>query len=184
MSAGAWSIRNLPAGEIVERADEVAGIYQRAFGYTAAQRDQFRSRLVVNVPRYGGTLLLAAEDGAGRMLGFLYGYDLVRGNWWPQQIAPALEAAGHGRWLEDAFELAEIEVDPAAQRRGIGSALLRAMLDATSHRRALLSTTADPVDRAKVLYRRHGFVELLPRFRYGGSGNPAVIMGRERDRLP
>jgi ribosomal protein S18 acetylase RimI-like enzyme len=37
---------------------------------------------------------------------------------------------------------------------------------------------ADPADRAKDLYRRFGFVDILPEFHYPGSDETAIIMGR------
>ncbi|NLG09000.1 MAG: GNAT family N-acetyltransferase [Deinococcales bacterium] len=176
----AWTIRRLPLAEAEDRVAEMGGVYQRAFGYDRSRRHHFEQRLLMNLPRYRDVVVLAAEGPSGELLGFLYGYDLERGHWWPEQIAPALERAGLGDWLDDAFELAELEVDPPAQRQGIGSRLLRTLEGLTAHRHTLLSTTADPADRAKVLYRRHGFVDLLPGFRYGGVGDPAVIMGRRR----
>ena len=88
--------------------------------------------------------------------------------------------AGHADWQNGAFELAEIAIDPAVQGRGIGTALIEAFLAEVPDRTILLSASADPADRAKDLYRRFGFVDLLPDFRYpGGEDDPAIIMGRK-----
>lgn len=182
MGESAWNVRRLPLVEVEQRTLEIADVYRRAFGFGEYQRNQFLNRLEANLYRYRDTVLLAVEDERGELLGFLYGYDFRRGQWWPEQIGPALEAAGHAEWMEDTFELAELEVDPRAQRQGVGTALLRTLFRTVRHRYVLLSTTADPDDRAKVLYRRHGFVDLLPEFRYPGVRQPAVIMGRRNER--
>ncbi|MFI2362691.1 GNAT family N-acetyltransferase [Promicromonospora sp. NPDC019610] len=173
------TIRALETSEVRRRADEIAGVFQRAFGYSDERRDHFRDTRLAYLPLYDGALTLGAfEDEA--LVGFVYGFDYQPGHWWPQQVGPALERAGHGEWAEDAFELNELEVLPEHQGRGLGTALMRQLLGRTPHRHTLLSTTADPADRAKVLYRRLGFVDLIPGFRYAGVTEPANIMGRRR----
>ncbi len=72
-------------------------------------------------------------------------------------------------------------VEPAYQGRGIGAALLSALLDEAA-RRALsvvrLEVRADNA-RAQQLYRRHGFVPAgLRRNYYQPSGTDAVVMVR------
>jgi GNAT superfamily N-acetyltransferase len=173
------TIRGLATSEVLRRADEIAGIYQRAFGYSDARRDHFRDTRLAYLPLYDGALTLGAFVGDA-LVGFVYGFDYEPGHWWPQQVGPAIERAGHADWTEDTFELNELEVLPEHQGRGFGTALMRALLDRTTHRHTLLSTTADPADRAKVLYRRLGFVDLVPGFRYPGIAEPANIMGRRR----
>jgi GNAT superfamily N-acetyltransferase len=173
------TIRTLATSEVLRRADEIAGIYQRAFDYSAERRDHFRDTRIAYLPLYDGALTLGAFDGE-TLVGFVYGFDYQPEHWWPQQVGPALDRAGHAGWTRDAFELNELEVLPEHQGRGLGTALLRTLLDTAPHRHTLLSTTADPVDRAKLLYRRLGFVDLVPGFRYAGITEPANIMGRRR----
>ena len=173
------TIRVLETAEVLRRADDLARIYQRAFDYTDERRDHFRDTRLAYLPLYDGALMLGAFDD-DTLVGFVYGFDYQRDHWWPQQVGPALEGAGHAAWTEDTFELNELEIQPEHQGRGFGSALLRELLSRTTHRHTLLSTTADPVDRAKVLYRRMGFVDLVAGFRYAGVAEPANIMGRRR----
>ncbi|WP_369371425.1 GNAT family N-acetyltransferase [Promicromonospora sp. Populi] len=175
------TIRVLETPEVLRRADELARIYQRAFDYSAERRDHFRDTRLAYLPLYDGALTLGAFDGDA-LVGFVYGFDYQRDHWWPQQVGPALAEAGHSGWTEDTFELNELEILPEHQGRGFGTALLRELLARTPHRHTLLSTTADPADRAKVLYRRLGFVDLVPGFRYAGVTEPANIMGRRRQR--
>ncbi|MFI6427947.1 GNAT family N-acetyltransferase [Promicromonospora sp. NPDC050880] len=173
------TVRALETPEVLRRADELARIYQRAFGYSDERRDHFRDTRLAYLPLYDGALTLGAFDGTD-LVGFVYGFDYQPGHWWPQQVGPALAHAGHAGWTDDAFELNELEVLPEHQGRGHGTALLRELLSRVAHRHTLLSTTADPGDRAKVLYRRLGFVDLVPGFRYAGVAEPANIMGRRR----
>jgi GNAT superfamily N-acetyltransferase len=173
------TIRALGTSEVLRRADQIAGIFQRAFGYSDERRDHFRDTRLAYLPLYDGALTLGAFEN-GDLVGFVYGFDYQPEHWWPQQVGPALERAGHAGWTEDAFELNELEILPEHQGRGLGTALLRELFDRTTHRHTLLSTTADPADRAKVLYRRLGFVDLVPGFRYAGLTEPANIMGRRR----
>lgn len=173
------TIRALATSEVLLRADEIAGIYQRAFGHADERRVAFRDTRLAYLPLYDGALTLGAFDGKA-LVGFVYGFDYDPGHWWPHQVGPALAQAGHAGWTEDAFELNELEVLPEHQGRGIGTALMRELVDRTTHRHTLLSTTADPADRAKALYRRLGFVDLVVRFRYAGVSELANIMGRRR----
>lgn len=173
------TIRTLETSEVLRRADEIAGIFQRAFGYSDERRDHFRDTRLAYLPLYDGALTLGAFEGAD-LVGFVYGFDYQPEHWWPRQVGPALAQAGHAAWTEDAFELNELEILPEHQGRGLGTALLSGLFDRIAHRHTLLSTTADPADRAKVLYGRLGFVDLVPGFRYAGVAEPANIMGRRR----
>lgn len=174
------TVRALDTAEVLRRADELADVYQRAFGCSAARRDHFRDTRLAYLPLYDGAVTLAAFEGE-TVVGFVYGFDYQPDHWWPRLVGPALAEAGHAGWTHDAFELNELEVLPEHQGRGHGTALLRALLERLPHRHTLLSTTADPADRAKVLYRRLGFVDLVPGFRYPGVAEPANLMGHRRD---
>jgi ribosomal protein S18 acetylase RimI-like enzyme len=165
------------------RARDVAGavarIYRDAY---ATPDDDLRAFIGGAFARHatwpGFRLLVATFNGIPA--GFIYGYDTRPGQWWHDTIRPAMVVANCDTWLEDAFELAEVAVDPAVQGRGIGTALIEAFLAEVPGRTVLLSAMADPADRAKDLYRRFGFIDLLPEFRYPGSEDePAIIMGRQ-----
>jgi [ribosomal protein S18]-alanine N-acetyltransferase len=75
-----------------------------------------------------------------------------------------------------------IAVAPAAQRRGIGTALLTALIDEAKDRKVGhldLEVRADN-ESAQRLYRRHGFSQIaLRRNYYQPSGMDAIVMRRE-----
>lgn len=174
-------IADLTAEQIRARREEILGVYQRAFSCSDARRDSFGAFLDEALRDYAGVRVLAALDAGdderepGRLLGFLYGYAYERGHWWPDQVGPALQAAGHGDWERDAFEVVELAVAPEAQGRGIGGALLAALLDGLAQRHVLLATDQD--NPARQLYRRCGLVELVADFRYSPEGDPVVLLG-------
>lgn len=75
-----------------------------------------------------------------------------------------------------------IAVAPAAQRRGIGTALLKVLVDETRARgvdHLDLEVRADN-DAARRLYERHGFTEIAVRRNYyQPSGTDAIVMRKD-----
>lgn len=125
-----------------------------------------------------------SAGGAGGVLaGFTYGFHGAPGQWWHDMVAGALAvspAPDAGTWLSDSFEVAELHVLPAYQGSGIGRELLLRLTTGRPERTAVLST-ADTDSRARRLYRRVGFTDLLTAFRFSGGDPPYAVMGA---RLP
>jgi ribosomal protein S18 acetylase RimI-like enzyme len=167
----------LSSAEAVGRAERISQIYREALGHSQASGEHFAETFRRCMASYPGASCLAAQD-RGEVVGFVYGFDFVPGHWWPEQITPEMVAAGHEGWLTDTLEIVEVEVDPAYQGQGIGTAMLHRQLGAMRQRQALLATRPD--NPARRLYRRLGFAELLPDFTYPGTEMPAVIMGWRR----
>ena len=89
---------------------------------------------------------LRTQSGRDRLtvIGFAYGFHGANGQWWHDLVRSALTAAG-GRelaqaWLDDSFEVAEVHVHPAYQGRGVGRAMVPALIHPRLERTALLST--------------------------------------------
>lgn len=119
--------------------------------------------------------LLAARDDSGRIVGFAYGYTGAYGQWWTDLVARHLDDATRATWLDPPhFEVVELHVDPGAQRTGIGTALLDALLARQTHDRAVLAT--DPRSpSAPPFYRRHGWTRLGS---YPARGGPKDVLGK------
>jgi ribosomal protein S18 acetylase RimI-like enzyme len=178
----AIAIHRIEPFRVRDVASAVARIYRNAYGIE--EDDQLQRFINGAFARHatwpGFTLLIATVENVPA--GFIYGYDSRPGQWWHDTIRTAMASAGHEAWQRDAFELAEIAVDPAVQRRGIGTALIEAFLAGVPGRTVLLSASADPADRASDLYHRFDFVDLVDPFHYPGADDePAVIMGRRPD---
>jgi ribosomal protein S18 acetylase RimI-like enzyme len=71
------------------------------------------------------------------------------------------ELAGFVSWkhLGDTLDIHRLAVDPAFHRRGVGRALVRAVLDVEEAARTIVQTGAAN-EPAKALYRSEGFMEV------------------------
>lgn len=164
---------DLPHVEVLGRADalsagdEVVTVYRAAFGApgydeTEEQVRTFATEVLPTHATYAGFRMAVLRE-KGTLLGFAYGYAGEHGQWWTERVkttAPSEAATVLGAWLGGHFEVAELAVDPGAQGRGFGAALMDALLLGIPHDRALLSTYAG--DRpATRLYARLGWRRLV-----------------------
>jgi ribosomal protein S18 acetylase RimI-like enzyme len=116
-----------------------------------------------------------ALDAHGAMLGFGYGYTSLPGQWWHDLVRRAVTQDAD-YWLQEAFELSELHVRPAAQGQGLGERLLRSLADGLPHRTMLLSTP-EGENRAWRLYRRLGFQDLAREHLFPGDHRPFGVLG-------
>ena len=120
--------------------------------------------------------------GTGRLpiIAFSYGFHGADGQWWHDLVRSALTRMGGydlaQTWLADSFEVAEVHVHSDYQGRGIGRRMVPALLHPRLERTALLSTQ-DADSRARRLYRRLGFGDLLTGYRFPGTDPPYAVMG-------
>ena len=154
--------------------EAAAGIYGAAMQRTPDLVAQRRDIMAGHVDRQG-FVAAAAIDGT-RLVGFGYGYRGRPGEWWHDVVAGALGREQSRQWLSDAFELAELHVDPSHQGNGVGRRLLQAVLDEAGSRTVVLSTH-DRESVARALYRSVGFVDLLRDFRFPGSHEVYAVLG-------
>jgi ribosomal protein S18 acetylase RimI-like enzyme len=156
-------------------AADAATIYGAAMGRPAEVVLQRRDVFAVHVS-YPGFVAAGAFDEPADLVGFGYGYHGRPGQWWHDIVASGLGRGQSGRWLANAFELAELHVDPAHQGHGLGRALLTDVLARTDAAHAVLSTP-DSETPARLLYRSFGFRDLRREFRFPGSPEAYAIMG-------
>lgn len=117
-----------------------------------------------------------SRQSPGQIAGFSYGYRGAIGQWWFNEVARGLGNVADP-WLLDYFELTELHVRPSQQGRGIGEALLRALV-APAPNRAVLLSTPEGENRAWRLYRRLHFENVLRTFLFSGDGRPFAVLGR------
>ena len=176
-------IRRLTNAEFGILAPQLVDIYLDAMDYPRSIRSE-RIRVWRGEVTSPGFTALAAIDNS-HILGVAYGFLGQRERWWDRQLIRALR---ENNSLDDAardmlrnyFEVAEVHVSPAAQGRGLGTQLLRTLLDAAPAPWALLSTpeTAGEANGAFHLYRAFGFTDIARDFYYSGDPRPFAILGR------
>jgi ribosomal protein S18 acetylase RimI-like enzyme len=124
------------------------------------------------LPDYHGIVALRA----GALVGFGFGARSLPGQWWHDRVAEQVGVAHPA--LQDAWVLVDLAVAPEVRSRGIGSALMEALLAAQHSPRALLSTEVGNAG-ARRLYERHGWSYLHPGFAFNPGEQPYVVMRRE-----
>ena len=150
------AVRALTVAEATARQPELLALEERASGPAGPGRAAIMARHF----GYAGFRAVVAED-AGRLLGFCYGYVSAPGQWWNGEVRRAIGEDRARAVLDGALEIAELHVDPPAQRRGLGRGLLYALADGAGERHAVLTTDATN-GRARALYGSAGFTVLHP----------------------
>ncbi len=163
---------------IVER---LLPVYRAAFAAPPYRRDAVQTRafadtLARHAEHRDFQCCLAREASGGRILGFSYGYSGEAGQWWHDVVAGAMRQELVESWLNGGFELAELAVLPDVQGRGLGGRLHDTLLDGQTNRTALLSTIEHDTP-ALHLYRKRGWIELLPRVMFPNVTDPYLVMG-------
>lgn len=111
--------------DLPSRVDEAVEVEAAAFRRPV---DRNRAGGYLRHSTYPGFSALGAFDRDDRLVGFGYGHTDAPGQWWHEQVAPALAEAGCSEWLAEAFVLVELHVLPAHQGRGLGRRLLTELL--------------------------------------------------------
>jgi ribosomal protein S18 acetylase RimI-like enzyme len=165
------------AAEFEPLVPAAAHVYGAAMGRSAELVVQRREIMQSHLHRSG---FAAATATAGAdLVGFGYGYRGRRGEWWHDTVARAIGRSAAKRWLDQAFEIAELHVLPDFHGQGVGRRLLDLLLDRADGSTVVLSTH-DRESPARSLYRSAGFTELQTGFVFPGSAEVYAIMGRDR----
>ncbi len=150
-------------------------MHRSALGAGALSDAWAQDRLPAHVQRDDFVFLVARE--AGEIVGFGYGYTGAYGRWWTEHVAATLSAEQRALWLDPPhYEIVELHVQPARQRRGVGSALLAQLLTRQPHDRAVLTTQAGS-RKARTFYAKNGWVELAS-IDFGAGYPPYVALGK------
>jgi len=193
---GGLELRELGAGEFLANLDACTRVYaaamnppeyqlpgrhsimERHAGYAA-----FRAIAVIQADGAGSAgdePAWTSPAGNGPLIAFAYGFHGEGGQWWHDLVSQAVTSV-RGRetaadWLTDSFEIAEVHVLPGHQGQGTGQAMMLRLTAGRPERTAVLSTM-DADTRARRLYRRLGFTDLIAGFAFAGSEDPYAIMG-------
>ncbi len=173
---------------VTARLEQFVAVYRAAFAPAPYNREEpevleFARALPLHTHR-DGFRAVAAFDGDGHgIVGIAYGYRTQPGQWWYDNVSRALGDKETRLWLADTFQVTEVAVAPAYQRRGVGGSMLDALLSGLTYPRAVLSTL-DAETAGRALYRARGWQDLLQGFYFPGVARRYAIMGRrlvERD---
>ena len=193
---GGLELRELGAGEFLANLDACTRVYaaamnppeyqlpgrhsimERHAGYAA-----FRAIAVIQADGAGSAgdePAWTSPAGNGPLIAFAYGFHGEGGQWWHDLVSQAVTSV-RGRetaadWLTDSFEIAEVHVLPGHQGQGTGQAMMLRLTAGRPERTAVLSTM-DADTRARRLYRRLGFTDLIAGFAFAGTEDPYAIMG-------
>jgi ribosomal protein S18 acetylase RimI-like enzyme len=163
-------IREVTGKDVLSLRRQLAEIWPDA---SRARVDEILPR---HVARDGFRFLGAFAE--RRLVGFVYGYRGLPGQWWHDRVAAALGLDGERRWLAPGhFEFTELHVRPEFRRRGVGGSLHDALLEGIDAPTAVLSTQTDN-EPAIALYAGRGWQVIVPYLDFG-SGRPFLIMGRD-----
>lgn len=156
--------------DLLDRAAEAASVQTAALGPVPGDRSVVFARHVC----YPGYRAFGAYTGDD-LVGFAYGAECRRGQWWFDQIRPALIEAGHGERILRAYAVTELHVLPDYQGRGVGLRLLTTLVEGLPYPEVVLSTY-DVESRARALYRGLGFADVVTGFRFPVQAQRYALM--------
>ena len=152
--------------------DEVIHVYLEVFGGEDEGVREFITRYATALPDWRGYVARVGDQVAG--MGF--GTRSLPGQLWHDKVAE--QVGGEHPALQGAWVLVDLAVRPAYRNRGIGAAIMNALLASQPWPRALLSTEVANAG-ARRLYTRTGWRLLHPGFVFISGQQPYVIMARE-----
>jgi ribosomal protein S18 acetylase RimI-like enzyme len=148
--------------DLVDAVDdaEVGAVYRTVFAdeLGSANPRFVDEQLPTHRGRAGFRLVGAVEE--DRLVGFAYGYTGERGQDWTEHVVAHAPEGLVETWVGGHFELVDLAVLPEVRGRGIGEALMTAVVRDRRERCALLGTGQRP-SAARRLYERLGWTELL-----------------------
>ncbi|MCZ2109876.1 MAG: GNAT family N-acetyltransferase [Dehalococcoidia bacterium] len=172
-----WQILPLPTrGPLFEGAIRVYGDAFAEPPYSDPDRGaEIRTRVQEIHSLRPGFHAYAAVEPPENVIGMIYGYHGSSGQWWHDTVARAISPRSAAEWLADSYELVEVAVEPKHQSEGVGTALIRQLLDGRDEHTCVLSTRTD--SDAHYLYQRLGF-EVITEMLFAVRGAPFYVMGK------
>lgn len=156
-----------------DTTDAVWALYDAVFA-DQPDRDAWQAMWQTHTSRPGFRIARATTE-SGTLVGFVYGYTGAAGQWWTDRAIEHLPHEVASTWLGGHLEVVSLAVAPDHRQRGIGRALMEALLTPAGHDRSVLMTTADPTDAAHRLYLATGWHVIGP-----GIRPHTVIMATSR----
>lgn len=118
------------------------------------------------------------------IVGFAFGFLGTPETWWHRQVFLALSSREMDTSaLTNYFEVAEVHVSPRVQGHGVGTRLLRELLEGAPGALALLSTPEVQAEDngAFRLYRAFQFRDIVRNMIFQGDSRPFAVLGLPLD---
>lgn len=149
-------VRRLGGDDATNMIDAIALAYSQTYADSQTGEDvkHFRARALTQFRSPGFEMIVATSGPL--IVAFTYGVSLRAGSSWWKGIRPEPSPDFTVETGKRTFALIELLVTPEWQGQGIGSQLLRDVLDSRPEERATIAT--DPRDaRAQEMYERRGW---------------------------
>jgi ribosomal protein S18 acetylase RimI-like enzyme len=176
----AAGVTELGKSDFLASTNDLLAIYAAAMGADPDELPTRRAIMERHAANPGFRALTVISGAPAHIVGFTYGFRGVPGQWWHDVVRAGIVARSGtpaaAQWLDCVLEIAEVHVHPDFQARGIGRLMMLALTAGRPERTALLSTR-DAETRARRLYHRLGFVDLLTEFLFPGGGPAYAVMG-------
>lgn len=153
----------------------IAALYDRIWGQFNARTELREHRAA---PGFTGRIARAPDS---TLVGYAYGITAQPAERWVARVATYLAPEVLAREIIGSFFVTELAVAPEHQRRGLGAALMGAVLADCRHDRASIATEHYNAP-SRALYERLGFTYLLEHVQFSPAstspGDDFVIMRR------
>lgn len=154
--------------------ENMAKLYCKAFEKTNFNEMIERMKRHVEYADFKGIVAINDEN---EVVGFTYGYRSLEGQYYNQLMREALNLEQVEEWLQDCFEFVELAVHPQHQNEGLGTKLHNELLKGILNRTSVLTTQINN-EKARSLYERLEWVNILEPFHPSTNDVPYIIMGK------
>jgi GNAT superfamily N-acetyltransferase len=154
--------------------NNMAKLYCKAFEKTIFTEMIERIKRHIEYADFKGIVAINDEN---EVVGFTYGYRSLEEQYYNQLMREALNLEQADEWLQDCFEFVELAVHPQYRNEGLGMKLHNELLEGISNRTSILTTQINN-EKARSLYKRLDWVDVLKPFHPSKSDAPYVIMGK------
>ncbi|MGE7881448.1 GNAT family N-acetyltransferase [Bacillus sp. NPDC094077] len=154
--------------------NNMAKLYCKVFNKTNFTEMIERIKRHIEYTDFKGIVVINDEN---EVVGFTYGYCSLEGQHYNQLMREALNLEQVDQWLQDCFEFVELAVHPQYRNEGLGTKLHNELLEGISNGTSVLTTQIDN-EKARSLYERLDWVNVLEPFHPSKNDVPYVIMGK------
>ncbi len=165
-------IKLLTLEEIEKYKREIACIYKEVFNADDFSTDFLITRIDESLKN--NIKIIGAFENE-KLVGFVYGFDFLKGNWWAIQVDSQLPKEIN--WYKNTFELNELAVLENCQGKGYGKALMKCLIENFHGDKILLSTKKFKNEKVINFYHKLGFKDLINPFEYpNGEYETSIIL--------